>query len=239
MKALKVLWPLFLFIAGCSDQYQADDTRTNSSNTVSTATSATPFATTAKTSHTVTYRITGLLPPHKTAPSRPWMIRVGYLRDDPKVELPYTHTESRTTGQDCSIIVSNDGWDIGELRIDIEVDGKVKQRVEGRGNPVLSADYRIPPPGATAACNDGSFSYAAHKQGSCSHHGGVAQFYLPDGSADPTNDERPLGGQAPQTSPTPINAIVSNEPPPTPEPQPTMDQRTRDAAKTFGLGESQ
>jgi len=31
--------------------------------------------------------------------------------------------------------------------------------------------------GATALCNDGSLSFAAHHQGACSHHGGVATFY--------------------------------------------------------------
>jgi hypothetical protein len=33
------------------------------------------------------------------------------------------------------------------------------------------------PSGATAKCNDGTFSYSAHHSGSCSHHGGVAVFY--------------------------------------------------------------
>ncbi|WP_433181684.1 DUF3761 domain-containing protein [Actinoallomurus sp. CA-150999] len=33
------------------------------------------------------------------------------------------------------------------------------------------------PAGATARCNDGTYSYAAHHQGACSHHGGVAVFY--------------------------------------------------------------
>ncbi|MCO5992500.1 DUF3761 domain-containing protein [Actinoallomurus rhizosphaericola] len=33
------------------------------------------------------------------------------------------------------------------------------------------------PAGATARCNDGTYSYAAHHQGACSHHGGVAIFY--------------------------------------------------------------
>jgi hypothetical protein len=33
------------------------------------------------------------------------------------------------------------------------------------------------PSGATARCNDGTYSYAAHHQGACSHHGGVAVFY--------------------------------------------------------------
>jgi Protein of unknown function (DUF3761)/Protein of unknown function (DUF2510) len=31
--------------------------------------------------------------------------------------------------------------------------------------------------GATALCNDGTYSYAAHHQGACSHHGGVKIFY--------------------------------------------------------------
>jgi hypothetical protein len=31
--------------------------------------------------------------------------------------------------------------------------------------------------GATALRNDGTYSYAAHHQGACSHHGGVAVFY--------------------------------------------------------------
>jgi hypothetical protein len=31
--------------------------------------------------------------------------------------------------------------------------------------------------GPTARCNDGSYSYAAHHQGACSRHGGVAEFY--------------------------------------------------------------
>ncbi len=34
------------------------------------------------------------------------------------------------------------------------------------------------PAGASAKCNDGTFSYSAHHSGSCSHHGGVAVFYV-------------------------------------------------------------
>ncbi|MEU3752341.1 DUF3761 domain-containing protein [Streptomyces olivoreticuli] len=30
--------------------------------------------------------------------------------------------------------------------------------------------------GASAVCNDGSASYSAHRRGTCSHHGGVAQW---------------------------------------------------------------
>ncbi len=31
--------------------------------------------------------------------------------------------------------------------------------------------------GATALCNDGTYSYAAHHQGACARHGGVKVFY--------------------------------------------------------------
>ncbi|MEE4543160.1 DUF3761 domain-containing protein [Streptomyces sp. V4-01] len=31
--------------------------------------------------------------------------------------------------------------------------------------------------GATALCNDGTLSFSAHHRGTCSHHGGVAEFY--------------------------------------------------------------
>jgi Protein of unknown function (DUF3761) len=35
----------------------------------------------------------------------------------------------------------------------------------------------VDPGGATALCNDGTYSYSAHHQGTCSHHHGVAQWY--------------------------------------------------------------
>jgi hypothetical protein len=40
-----------------------------------------------------------------------------------------------------------------------------------------------PPPGATARCGDGSFSYSRHHSGTCSHHGGVT-VWLSAGSTD-------------------------------------------------------
>jgi hypothetical protein len=33
-----------------------------------------------------------------------------------------------------------------------------------------------PPAGASARCRDGSYSFSRHHQGTCSHHGGVAQW---------------------------------------------------------------
>lgn len=32
------------------------------------------------------------------------------------------------------------------------------------------------PSGATAICRDGTFSFSAHRRGTCSHHGGVARW---------------------------------------------------------------
>ncbi len=32
------------------------------------------------------------------------------------------------------------------------------------------------PAGATARCRDGTYSYSKHRQGTCSHHGGVAEW---------------------------------------------------------------
>jgi uncharacterized protein YraI len=40
--------------------------------------------------------------------------------------------------------------------------------------PVLSDTA---PSGVTAQCRDGTYSYSQHRQGTCSHHGGVAQWY--------------------------------------------------------------
>jgi Protein of unknown function (DUF3761) len=33
-----------------------------------------------------------------------------------------------------------------------------------------------PPPGATARCRDGDYSYSTHHSGTCSGHGGVSQW---------------------------------------------------------------
>src|SRR6266516_4709936 len=40
--------------------------------------------------------------------------------------------------------------------------------------PTMSAPAR--PPGATALCNDGTYSYSQHRRGTCSHHGGVRSW---------------------------------------------------------------
>jgi hypothetical protein len=39
------------------------------------------------------------------------------------------------------------------------------------------------PAGATARCEDGTYSYAKHRQGACSHHGGVAEWLSGSGAS--------------------------------------------------------
>src|SRR5437016_7019188 len=42
-------------------------------------------------------------------------------------------------------------------------------------SPTRTADGQ-PPPGASAKCRDGTFSFSRHRQGTCSHHGGVTEW---------------------------------------------------------------
>lgn len=51
--------------------------------------------------------------------------------------------------------------------------------INSSGNEVCSpyaSPSGPPPPGATARCKDGTYSMSQHRQGTCSGHGGVAQF---------------------------------------------------------------
>jgi predicted pyridoxine 5'-phosphate oxidase superfamily flavin-nucleotide-binding protein len=43
--------------------------------------------------------------------------------------------------------------------------------------PVAAPAASTGPQGATAKCKDGTFSHSARRSGSCSRHGGVAQYY--------------------------------------------------------------
>ncbi|MFL6283566.1 MAG: surface-adhesin E family protein [Pyrinomonadaceae bacterium] len=68
------------------------------------------------------------------------------------------------------------------------------------------------PAGATALCRDGTYSYSEHRQGTCSHHGGVAEwgpFAAPSSAATveiasaPTPAPTPAPAFSPTASPTP------------------------------------
>jgi len=47
---------------------------------------------------------------------------------------------------------------------------------------VASGSRLDAPPGATALCNDGTYSFSQTRSGTCSHHGGVAQWLTGSGS---------------------------------------------------------
>jgi len=54
---------------------------------------------------------------------------------------------------------------------------KVKYYTNSKGEKVQSpTHYDSPPPGATALCNDGTYSFSKNRRGTCSHHGGVKKW---------------------------------------------------------------
>ena len=59
--------------------------------------------------------------------------------------------------------------------------------------PQLAASGSAPP-GATARCKDGTYSYSQHRQGTCSHHGGVA-VWLSGSSTTTTKSSSTTGGK--------------------------------------------
>lgn len=46
-----------------------------------------------------------------------------------------------------------------------------------------------PPPGATARCRDGTYSFSQHHSGTCSHHGGVAKWLTGSGSSNGSSSQ--------------------------------------------------
>ncbi len=78
-------------------------------------------------------------------------------------------------------VTITDGKDTGRQQVRQEVTTPPVAQVTSVGTYVAPAPAPAPAvpdgAGATALCVDGSLSYAAHHQGACSHHGGVAQFY--------------------------------------------------------------
>jgi len=47
---------------------------------------------------------------------------------------------------------------------------------DGKRIPSPQLSPAGPPAGATAQCNDGSYSFSTHRRGTCSHHGGVRRW---------------------------------------------------------------
>ncbi len=66
-----------------------------------------------------------------------------------------------------------------ETTIEPEVDEtEVEHYTNVDGETIQSpAQYSSQPAGATAQCEDGSYSFSQHRSGTCSHHGGVLIWY--------------------------------------------------------------
>ncbi len=61
-----------------------------------------------------------------------------------------------------------------------DADARKRRIRTGISGTVKGLEYRAglrSANGATAKCRDGSLSFSAHHRGTCSHHGGVAQWY--------------------------------------------------------------
>lgn len=59
----------------------------------------------------------------------------------------------------------------------IQVEAPCGTYVNSAGQTVPSpCEYDSAPPGATAICGDGTYSFSQSRRGTCSHHGGVAQW---------------------------------------------------------------
>ncbi|HEY7440435.1 MAG TPA: DUF3761 domain-containing protein, partial [Acidimicrobiia bacterium] len=55
---------------------------------------------------------------------------------------------------------------------------------------VASTRGTAPPPGATALCRDGTYSFSQTHSGTCSHHGGVQQWLEGGGAPGTTSGSR-------------------------------------------------
>lgn len=54
--------------------------------------------------------------------------------------------------------------------------GRGYRSSDGHWVPSPQQSPNGPPPGASAQCNDGTYSFSRHHSGTCSHHGGVRRW---------------------------------------------------------------
>jgi hypothetical protein len=65
---------------------------------------------------------------------------------------------------------------------------------------VPAATASSPPPGATALCRDGTYSFSKHRSGTCSYHGGVARWLTGTGTSKVATGATVLLGRRTRTS---------------------------------------
>ncbi len=100
-----------------------------------------------------------------------------------------------------------------------------------------------PPPGATARCKDGTYSFSQTRQGTCSHHGGVAEWLTgsttpPATTTMPTPAATTTAATTTTATTTPVPtapAATTPAPKPGPKPTKTLPASTVDVGKTVLL----
>ena len=74
------------------------------------------------------------------------------------------------------------GWiarrDLKPARSPRKSTGRGYRNSDGEWVPSPQLNPNGPPPGASAQCNDGTYSFSKHRSGTCSHHGGVRHHRL-------------------------------------------------------------
>ena len=64
-----------------------------------------------------------------------------------------------------------------KISVKVPYRSPIKYYTNSRGKRVQSpTHYNSAPVGATALCNDGTYSFSQSRRGTCSHHGGVARW---------------------------------------------------------------
>ena len=103
-----------------------------------------------------------------------WQADKANVGNIPKIgELCVSGTINRYRGRPEIVLHSRSDWSTPPARLSnnnhyINVDG------QSIHSPAYSPGGA--PPGATAQCADGTYSFSTHRQGTCSHHGGVAKW---------------------------------------------------------------
>jgi len=81
----------------------------------------------------------------------------------------------------CSVTWSGQhGWiahrDLKPAKSRQQSTGRGYRNSDGEWVPSPQLSPNGPPPGASAQCNDGTYSFSKHHSGTCSHHGGVRRW---------------------------------------------------------------
>lgn len=66
---------------------------------------------------------------------------------------------------------------VSKKYLSVSKPSKIKHYTNSKGRRVQSpTHYESAPSGATARCQDGTYSFSQSRRGTCSHHGGVAKW---------------------------------------------------------------